>query len=219
MDLTKEYFSKIMYNLGYNYKDSNKEQFYELLNKLSKFVEEFVKENSIEEIMEEESIHIFLRIANREKINIDNIINQIEVPNMDYFDDLINRQENIPEEKIKEFIQNVSLIKLKTGKIPEKYCNYLMKNFVLGIISKKEYGYMFKRLLTEIAYNYLEQNGVEDTLVYFQDMEKEYFAGFRKEYNSIIFNTKHFLKNDDLRKINTIFHESTHAIQNKFMEK
>ena len=219
MNLTNEELSKIMYSIGYFRTDSKKDEYYDILNQFSKYAEKYIKEKNIEEIMDEESIHIFLHIANKEKINIDNIINQIEYPNMDYFDELINRQEDIPEKKIKEFIQNVSFIKLKTGKIPEKYCNYLLKNFVLGKISKKEYGYMFKRVLTEITYNYLEQNGVEDTLVYFQDLEKVYFGAYRREKNSIEFNINHFFENNDLKKIDNAFHEATHAIQNTYLEK
>ena len=132
--------------------------------------------------------------------------------------------ESMDEKTFEEFIKNIESIKLLDGIIPEKYCDFmikqkLMKNSALNQNLDK-YLPMFKRVFEDKVQHMLLAEGIQGYSIEFFTKQDGTLGVHNKALRSIGFLEDNLVNLDEENThiINTAFHEVKHAIQSKYYD-
>ena len=145
-----------------------------------------------------------------------------KMPAMDKYDEEVNSLSDMEEEKFDSFIKDLKVIKKKEGIIPEKYCDYLIKQKINSnsYLNQKIdlYFPIFKRVFEDKTRHVLMKNEISYYCVQITpnlDATGK-FSGI--ESNGLIRLDENKLKNlseNNINMIETLFHEVKHAVQRK----
>lgn len=196
-----------------------------------KFIEQMFNNNP-ETILEEETILEFFdaivhKVIKKDK-NLDlivekysDLISSLKGPkNMKEFDEMLEKNGFISQERMEDFVEQVTLIRLKETKIPAKYYKYILREAILGNIDKNMYEEIIKKALVDFSQDHLKSLGIINYVISFGKIENkgnENTVGIHKPgYIKI---SEDYLGTSNITGvINTCFHECRHAEQSKLIE-
>ena len=131
------------------------------------------------------------------------------------FNQIIEDNCEMPQDNIKDFLKEVKIYRLRNGRIPKKYYDYIIKETILGNIDKAECEDVIKYCLIDMENDNLERVGIKGYAMGFCSTEENTRGGHLK--GRIIMSQADFDKNG-LDSIVKIFrHEGRHAEQYKKM--
>lgn len=179
----------------------------------------------------------FIQHANREPEQYGNVALAVKsmhekavLPDMKEFDKIIQSGKILNPKEMDEYYKKIDQIRAKDGIIPEKYCDFAIKNTILSKEQKNdpesEFYRMFTLCVVDKARYVLKQEGLEDIIVYADNLQKAKpgtletstklgsYSDALKELN--LSDDITLLMEDGVYDIiNTIFHETQHAIQSR----
>ena len=227
-EIFEKYIMQICYYNRKNWKNINEEKKESVEKDVLSYFNKLFKEKTPRELMKNKTVHVFLESFKQEGLTtinpnkIKELLDNIKIPDMTEFNSLIDEEKDIPKEKLDVLFDGISAIKLKDGRIPEKYYKYVIKKTFLNEISKEKYQDIIEQSIIDMTYDYLKENGINNCIVSFGEHEKnseKNLMGYYQNYNNIIFySNSDFAYSPVMSNLNTAFHESTHAIQYKFLE-
>ena len=169
--------------------------------------------------------------GNQDYENIKNILKEarssIAYPNMEKYDQYVpaNYSENFEEmnfDDFDSFINELKIIKIINGKIPEKYCDYIIKQKLNKDSNLNQnldkYLPMLKVAFQDKVKYLLEREGITGYKIDFFENDGKGTLGSHNHYNKIIdFLEENLIELDESNThiINTAFHEVRHAVQAK----
>lgn len=193
--------------------------------------------NQIEELFASEKYktfkyktNYFCQIArkNPEKYNniakmLKNRSNKIELPDMSDIDKRIENGDIFTLDEMNDFYKKIDLIRQKNGIIPEKYCDFAIRNIFLSEHCKKESDNVLSEInflsfcLIDKAFYILKHEGIDDVITYVDFIDKGAIHGKYNDNDKTIFLSIFVIELLQQGKYNTIiqtlFHEIQHAIQ------
>ena len=132
------------------------------------------------------------------------------------YDKIIENNGQIEKDNIKDFIREIKIYRLKNGRIPKKYYDYIIREAVLENIDKMEYEDIIKYCLIDMENDNLESIGIHNYAIGF-GATKENTGGFHSELGEIFISQTSFENYNIFQIINTLHHEGRHAEQVKEM--
>lgn len=152
-------------------------------------------------------------ISERERIDTSNV-------DLEKYSDKINNFQNMSEEEFSQFSIDIKLLKMKNGRIPEKYCDYIIlqairKNSTLNKDFEKNQS-LLKRAFEDKSTYITEAKGLNPIEFRFCKLEDETTGAaisFSNETKLITYETEKIYQPIDI--IKTMYHEIQHACQNK----
>lgn len=169
------------------------------------------------------------------KQRFDEIKENQKMPEMDMYEE-VNFLSDMEEAKFESFINDLKSIRRKEGIIPERYCDYLIKQKMNSDShlnkNRDVYFSIFKRAFEDKTRHVLMKNGLSDHCVLitpdagllvsnFEDLER-CTLGFAND-KLIVFDESEVENSGENRvsKIETLFHEVQHRVKNKhiFLDK
>lgn len=151
----------------------------------------------------------------------------VQKPNMDQYEEYITNFSTMSREKFDDFITDIKRTKESEGRIPEKYCDYLIQQKIIEDSplneNLDEYFQCLKRAFEDKGRWILEKKGITNCTVVMDDnmsnnihgscyMGEKSSGGQLIKYNE---NVLYNLTSKNVHAINTLFHEIAHAEQNK----
>ena len=144
----------------------------------------------------------------KEKIrNLENSKKMLE------YDEIINQKGTIEQDKIKDFMRELKIFRLKNGRIPKKYYDYILKETILGNIDKMEFEDAIKNCLIDMEKDKLEKVGVKNYKIGFMPTKEGTGGEHSTESKSIILSQTDFENESIIQIVNNLFHEGRHAEQ------
>ena len=146
-----------------------------------------------------------------------------EKPEMEKYEIEINCLKDMDEIKFNNFIEDLKKLKNCEGTLPEKYCDYLIKQKLdsNSILNKnlEQYLPIFKRAFEDKARSILKSYGIDNYIVQITNELEEDTLGVQG-FKYIRFAEEQLknLNDNNINAIITMFHETRHALQNKHME-
>lgn len=172
----------------------------------------------------DEQINIIKGLYDAAEIGKDDI-----EPDMSKFEEKLFSKEQMSKEEFDAFCENLKVLKNLHGRLPEKYCDYIIKQkFTKDSILNKE-GNRYKSVLDrafedKISY-VLKEQGEEEILIHvsnFEGTKKSISgaAGFFDKNGIVAISSAEIqkLSLSYFRPLETVFHEARHAVQNKHLE-
>lgn len=129
------------------------------------------------------------------------------------YTEIIEKNDEIPKDNIKDFMNEIKIYRMKNGRIPKKYYNYIIKETILGNIDKMEYEDVIKHCLVDMEDENLKKIGINNCSIGFKS-EGENLNGSYID-NKMVLSQTEFENDELLQTINTLIHEGRHAQQEK----
>lgn len=150
-----------------------------------------------------------------------------ERPDMNKYSDYLpeNYSENLTlmdDSTFDGFINDLGIIKLFDGRIPEKYCDYVIKQKLTkdSLLNQNinKYLPMLKRVFEDKVHHILAKEGIEGYTIEFFEKDGSTLGYHNKSTRTIGFLEDNLLELDESNThiINTAYHEVRHAIQAKY---
>ena len=145
-----------------------------------------------------------------------------EEPDMDKYEKNVQEFSEMNESDFEEFIIDLQKIKNIAGKIPEKYCDYLIKQ-KLDLNSNmnknlEKFFPIFKRSFEDKTDYILQSNNVEKQYIIYIGKLKELGAIENDEKINFLESSLFELNENDIFMINALFHECKHAEQHMHVQ-
>lgn len=168
----------------------------------------------------------FIQEALKDSEQYSNIVTAIEslraetvLPDMHEIDERIKKGDVLNPNEVDEYFKKLELIRLKEGIIPEKYCDFAIRNTILAkgqeYDIESNYNTIYPLCVVDKTKHVLKSEGIDDITVFADNKETTNLGTFidsAKELNlsaSIIL----AMQKGVYDIINTIFHEVRHAVQ------
>lgn len=168
----------------------------------------------------------FIQEALKDSEQYSNIVTAIEslraetiLPDMHEIDERIKKGDVLNPNEVDEYLKKLELIRLKEGIIPEKYCDFAIRNTILAkgqeYDIESNYNTIYPLCVVDKTKHVLKSKGIDDITVFADNKETTNLGTFidsAKELNlsaSIIL----AMQKGVYDIINTIFHEVRHAVQ------
>ena len=160
---------------------------------------------------------------------LDNIKNKFEVfksnsekPEMDKYEQEVSTLTDMDKTQFDNFIEDIKKLKSCEGTIPEKYCDFLMKQKLNSesILNQnlEKYWPVFKRVFEDKTRHILSGYGIDNYIVQVTNELNEKTLG-EQGIKFIRFDEQQIkdLSEKNMDSLDTLFHEARHAYQNKRM--
>ncbi len=144
------------------------------------------------------------------------ISNLKEPEKLEEYKKMIEDGSGVPENQKEHFLEQMNLHRLKEGRLPKVFYNYLIKETILGNIDKNENLSLMQGVIIDLTRDTLEDAGIFDYKVGFRKLE-EYTLG-QHIYGGILFSSDYFKSLSIVEMINTCFHECRHAFQRRAID-
>ena len=154
------------------------------------------------------------------KNKFEDVKNNSEIPEMNKYEQEVNSLADMDETQFDNFIEDIKKLKNCEGTIPEKYCDYLIKQKLNSesILNQhlEKYWPVFKRVFEDKRRHVLSEYGIDDYIVQVTDKLDEETLGVQG-FRYIRFNEQQIkdLSEKNMDALDTLFHEARHAYQNK----
>lgn len=153
---------------------------------------------------------------NNFKSSYSNLLESITPQRIDEYKALIASGKSIPEDKLEDFETQLNFLKIKEGKIPKEFYDYIIRETIRGNINKSDRKGLVMNAVTSLTQDHLEEMGINGYFVSFAQLDP-YTVGVHS--TNCIRISKDYLQELNLSDIvNTAFHESRHAYQRKAIE-
>ena len=153
---------------------------------------------------------------NNFKSSYSNLLESITPQRIDEYKALIASGKSIPEDKLEDFETQLNFLKIKEGKIPKEFYDYIIRETIRGNINKSDRKGLVMNAVTSLTQDHLEEMGINGYFVSFAKLDP-YTVGVHS--TNCIRISKDYLQELNLSDIvNTAFHESRHAYQRKAIE-
>ena len=150
------------------------------------------------------------------KSSYSNLLESINPQRIDEYEALIASGKSIPEDKLEDFETQLNFLRIKEGKIPKEFYDYIIRETIRGNISKSDRKGLVMNAVTSLTQDHLEEMGINGYFVSFSKLEP-YTIGVHS--TNCIRISEDYLQELNLSDIvNTAFHESRHAYQRKAIE-
>ena len=133
------------------------------------------------------------------------------------YDKIIENNGQIEKDNIKDFIREIKIYRLKNGRIPKKYYDYIIREAVLENIDKMEYEDIIKYCLIDMENDNLESIGIHNCPILFFLPDENVNGYFREDSFMILISKATFEKRNVFMIIKSLNHECRHAEQFKKM--
>ena len=154
------------------------------------------------------------------KKKFETLMKKSKKPDMSKYDGYVEELSDMDNLTFRNFMEDLKKLKCSVGTLPEKYCDYLIKQKINpeSDLNKNldQYFQIFKRAFEDKNQYVLKKDNIDEYIVQASsDLDEELFgvAGFK------------FIKHSDksirdlgvenMEAIDTMFHESRHALQTK----
>ncbi len=151
------------------------------------------------------------------KSSYSSLMQSITPQRIDEYKALITSGKSIPEDKLEDFETQLKFLKIKDGKIPKEFYNYIIRETIRGNIDKKERKNLGMNAITSLTQDLLEEMGISGYFVSFAKLEP--FTIGVHSADCIRISEDYFQKLSLSDIVNTAFHESRHAYQRKAIER
>lgn len=153
---------------------------------------------------------------NNFKSSYSNLLESITPQRIDEYKALIASGKSIPEDKLEDFETQLNFLKIKEGKIPKEFYDYIIRENIRGNINKSDRKGLVMNAVTSLTQDHLEEMGINGYFVSFAKLDP-YTVGVHS--TNCIRISQDYLQELNLSDIvNTAFHESRHAYQRKAIE-
>ena len=150
---------------------------------------------------------------------------KFELPNMEMYEEKITNFQDMNLEEFSNLVDDIKKIKVVKGKIPEKYCDYMIaqklnRNSILNQ-NLDNFFPIFKRVFEDKTLYELEKNKTKNYIIKFQGKGqfdgKSTLGNLNQDKKTITYNKEQLYKLDEKNAsmLRTIFHEVHHAYQYK----
>lgn len=178
----------------------------------------YLYNNKDKVIFDRQSINIINALRIKRIIIDDSSFQKLKLElddNINIYDEKIKNFIKLTNSELNDFIKKLNSIKIKFGLIPMDICKYIIK----CIITYNQFYDIKECIFCDLASNLEQENGFYNIYNYIDDNEFMDFkyGSFISKDNIIKFNENliNSFSKDNLKAINTIFHEIGHLIQHK----
>ena len=115
--------------------------------------------------------------------NYNKLISNLKLDDYFKYEKLIENGENIPDENIEDFLNDVELYRIIEGRIPQKSYNYIIKETIRGKIDKEKYEYVVRHCILDLTKDTLTKYDLnQDFSVAFcsEELDKTVIAAYTK---------------------------------------
>lgn len=151
-------------------------------------------------------------ILSREKIDISGV-------NLEKYDDKVSSFENMSEEEFSEFAENIKLLKIKNGRIPEKYCDYIISQSIRAnsTLNKniQQNISLVKRSFEDKSTYIAEEKGLDQIEFRLDGLDSSYEGVTVRSLGKTLIKYKKEDVYNPIDLINTMYHEIQHACQER----
>lgn len=194
----------------------------EWLNQLSpNLIEEFIcKSHYIKDKFIQDALNKPEKYSNIVSA-IDSMRAKTVLPDMHEIDERIEKGDVLNLEEMEDFSKKIDLIRLKNGIIPEKYCDFAIRNTILAkgqeYDIESDYFRMYPLCIVDKTRYVLKSEGIEDVTVFANNKELSNFGLYSDSSKELVLSATiiNGMSKGIYNIINTIFHETQHAVQNR----
>lgn len=158
--------------------------------------------------------------------NVFKVVEKEEMPDMAKYDKYVKNLSDMSDSEFDDFIGDLKKIKNQQLRMPEEYCDYLIKQKLNSnsYLNRNidEFFPIFKRAFEDKTYYVLKENNMEKDYFINVSNSKDKSVYGEQDRNGIINFQEEEVKNlseKNLHMINTMFHECRHAVQFMHLEK
>ena len=177
------------------------------------------------ELLTDPSLVHFIEAATKGIISVDrnnkenivesykNLLAKVKPERIDSYKALIESGKSVPEDKMDDFEAQLKLLKIKEGRIPKVFYDYVIREAIRGNIDKLKRKSLVMNSITSMAQDHLEEIGVDGYLVTFAKLEPFTIGSHTSNFIRISEDYFETLSISDI--VDTAFHESRHAYQKR----
>lgn len=152
---------------------------------------------------------------------IENLKTKIDLPDMNEIDERIKKGDELNSKEIDDYFKKLELIRLKEGIIPEKYCDFAIRNTILtkdqNYDTESNFYIIYPLCVVDKTRHVLEKEGIDGITVFADNKKTTNLGSFSDSSKELNLSVKAIfaMENGIYNIIDTIFHEVRHAVQKK----